>query len=248
MRKLIIIFVLFACATDIHGQSLMGTTGWLNIPSADMQEDGTFYIGTSFVNKNYVEDYGGGDNNVLTYYFDVTFLPFLEVNFANTRLLDYQGDHYTVDRRFSFRFRPLREHKYIPAIVIGAHDVYTSIDNKAETNQYFGSLYIVATKHIPVKKSEFGITLGYGFKAFRVNQFIGFFGGVSFSPAFLRQLNFIGEYDGKNINLGANILFFKHLFVYAMVSDIKYFSGGIAYHIYLLNTIKKKHKDRKKKQ
>jgi len=244
--KLIITTLIFVMSINTSvGQTLLGTTGWLNIPTADMQEDGTFYLGGSFIDSHYIDNYGTGQYNCLTYYFDVTFLPFLEINFGNTRLLNYPGDHYTVDRRFSFRLRALKERKYVPAIVIGAHDVYTTIQSGADVNQYFNSIYIVATKHIPVKRSEFGFTLGYGFDFFNSNQFIGFFGGISFSPSFLRQLNLIVEYDGTAFNLGGNILFFKHLFVYAMVQDIKYFSGGFAYRIYLLNNIKKKRKERK---
>ena len=247
MKKLFIIIVCLATFSGLQSQSLLGTTGWLNIPTAEMQEDGTFYLGASFIDKNYIEDYGSGEYNVLTYYFDLTFLPFLEIGFGNSRLLDFQSDSYTVDRRFSFRFRPLRERKYIPAIVIGAHDIYTSIVNKSNTNQYFSSVYIVATKHIPVKSSEFGLTLGYGFNIFRVNQFVGFFGGVSFSPGFYRPLKFIAEYDANSFNIGGNVLLFNHLFVYVMLSDFKYFSGGLAYRVYLLNNYKKKRKNGKKK-
>ena len=238
--------ILLWAVTALHSQTLLGTSGWLNIPSAEMQEDGTFYFGGSFIDKNTIGDYGSGKYNVLTYYFDLTFLPFLEISFGNTRLLDYDDDRHTVDRRFSFRIRPLKERKYVPAIVIGAHDIYTSIASKSTTNQYFSSLYIVATKHIAVTKSEFGFTLGYGLSASRVNQFVGLFGGVSFSPGFYRPMKFIAEYDGEVINIGLNALLFNHLFVYAMLQDFKYFSGGLAYHVYLLNNVKKKRKEKKK--
>ena len=248
MRKSIsIIVLLLGIYVSSNAQSLLGTTGWLNIPTAEMQEDGTFYFGGSFLNQNYLEEFGSTDYHNITYYLDLTFLPFLEVSFGNTRILDNIEKNNTVDRRFSFRFRPLRERKYVPAIVIGAHDIYTSIAKEKETNQYFSSVYIVLTKHIPVKRSEFGVTLGYGFDVFRNNQFLGLFGGVSFSPGFYRPLKFIAEYDGKTINLGANVLLFKHLFIYAVYSDFKYFSGGLAYRVYLLNNVKKKRKDRKKK-
>ena len=60
-------------------------------------------------------------------------------------------------------------------------------------------------------------------------------------------MTLIAEYDGQGFNLGGNILFFKHLFVYAMAQDVKYFSGGIAYRVYLLNRVKEKAKKRKSK-
>lgn len=246
MRAALLTIILLSFITTSVGQTLLGTTGYLNIPSADMQEDGTFYLGASYLNKGYLDSYREGDHNAFTYYFDLTFLPFLEINFGSTRLLNSPGETTTVDRRFSARFRPLRERKYIPAIVIGVHDLYTSIPKEAETNQYFSSIYIVATKNIPVKGSEFGVTLGYGINAFRNNQFLGLFGGVSFSPGFYRPLKFIAEYDGEGINLGANVMLFKHLFLYVMVHDLKYFSGGLAYHVHLLNKVKKKRKQKKK--
>lgn len=247
MKNFFIIFVLMLSIYGARSQTIMGTTGWLNMPTADMQKDGTFIAGGSYLNGEYIKTYGGGDYNALTYYLNITFLPFLEVSFGNTHLLNYNEGNATVDRRFSVRLRAVREREFIPAVVIGAHDVFSSISREANTNQYFSSLYIVATKNIPVKRSEFGITLGYGFNAFRNNQFVGFFGGVSFSPSFLRQLTLIAEYDAESFNLGGNILFFKHLFVYAMVKDFKNFSGGIAYRIYLLNKLKKNRKKKSNK-
>jgi hypothetical protein len=248
MKKVVYIGLLILMANQVMGQTLLGTTGYLNIPSADMQEDGTFFFGGSYIDKAYIDNYGGGDHNALTYYLNLTFLPFFEASFGSTRLLNLDSDRNTMDRRFSFRFRPLRERKYVPAIVIGAHDVYTSVSEDLETNQYFSSLYIVATKNIPLKGSEFGLTLGYGIDAFRNNQFLGLFGGVSFSPGFYRPMKFIAEYDGQGLNLGINAKFFNHLFVYAMLNDLTSFSGGIAYHVYLLNEAKKKRKAKKSGQ
>lgn len=245
MRNTFFILIFILLVSKANSQSIFGTTAWLNTPAAEMQEDGTFYVGSSFVNSNLLTSLADGKHNAFTYYFNITFLPFLEVNFGSTGLFDHTNDDNTVDRRFSMRLRVLRERKYVPAIVFGVRDIYTSIAKEANTNQYFSALFAVATKHIQVKKSEFGITLGYGFDAFRNNQFDGFFGGVTFSPSFLRQMKLIAVYDTQNFNIGADILFFKHLFVYAMLSDFQYFSGGLAYKVYLLSNVKKKKKAKK---
>ncbi|MEJ2595898.1 MAG: YjbH domain-containing protein [bacterium] len=245
MKKIILIMALLLSFCAVQSQSLLGTTGWLNIPTAEMQEDGTFYLGGSYINRNYIATYGGGEYDALGYYFNLTFLPFLEVSFANTRLLNYTEGNNTVDRNFSVRLRVLRERKFVPAFVIGAHDLYSSISAELETNQYFSSLYLVASKHIPVKRSEIGLTLGYGFDVFRNSQFEGVFGGISFSPSFYRPLLLIAEYDGERLNLGGTVLLFRHLFLNAMVQDLKYFSGGMAYKVYLLNKYKKRKKKRK---
>jgi len=244
MKTAIIAILLFTCVELTQSQTLLGTTGWLNIPTAEMQEDGTFFAGGSFINKNYIANYGSSEYNLATYYFNLTFLPFLEINFGNMRVMDNIENNGTVDRRFSFRFRPLRERKYIPAVVIGAHDIYTSV-GKENGNQYFSSLYIVLTKHFALNKSEFAATLGYGIDAFKNNRYIGFFGGVSFSPGFYRPLSFIVNYDAKEFNVGATVLFFNHLAIDAVLTDFQYFSAGIAYKVYLLNNFKKKIKPKK---
>jgi len=66
-------------------------------------------------------------------------------------------------------------------LVVGANDIYTQV---LGGNQFFGALYAVATKNFTWFKNKFGVTMGYGFKPFRNDQYIGLFGGVSFSPFF----------------------------------------------------------------
>lgn len=224
---------------NANGQSLNGLTGLLNIPSADMQEDGTFFAGVNYINQVTIQNYQGDPFDRYAWYFDITFLPFLEVNFRSTTLKNPE-DHskkYNVDRMASLKLRVLKERKYWPAIVIGAHDVYKLFPGNG--NQFFTALYIVATKHLSVGKSDFSFTLGYGFNVHENIQYDGVFGGISYSPSFLRQMNIIAEYDGNTFNLGGNVLLFKHLYLFGMVQDFRYLSGGIAYRIYLLNYYKR---------
>lgn len=214
------------------GQSLTGLTGMLNAPSANMQKEGTFYLGANYLNKNHIQSYGNARYNCLAYYFDLTFLPFLEVNFRSTRLLDREGGGYTVDRMISLRAQLLREKKYIPSVVVGAHDLHTSVNGSG--NQYFGALYVTSSKKMFLFNNEIVISLGYGLKPFRNNQFKGIFGGVSYRPSFLHQFILMAEYDSQTLNIGCSVLFFKHLYVFTMAQGLKYFSGGIAYKIFLI--------------
>jgi hypothetical protein len=223
----------------IYGQSLIGITGLLNIPSADMQDDGTLYAGVNYINQNSYVSVDPEPYDRYAWYFDITFFKFLEVNFRSTTYR-YDTNSYNVDRALSLKARVLRERKYWPAIVIGSNDAFQP--DSYGGNQFFVSTYVVLTKHIPVKKSEFAITLGYGYNFQEQTGFEGLFGGVSFSPGFLRQMNLIAEYDGRNFNLGGNVLFFKHLFVFGMVHDLKHFSGGLAYRLYLMNYYKRNKK------
>jgi hypothetical protein len=228
-----------------EAQSLTGITGLLNAPSANMQKDGTFYMGANYLNRNYINEYGNGKYNCLIYYFDLTFLPFLEVNFRNTRELDNPDHSHTVDRMLSAKLRVLKERKYWPSVVLGVNDVITTVQRG---NQYFGALYAVATKNILVKRNEIGFSLGYAapFSYFRDNQFTGIFGGVSFSPSFLRQLTLMAEYDSRNFNVGGSVLFFKHLYVFALLQGMESVSGGAALKISVFSGFKSKSKKKDK--
>ena len=165
-RSIILAFLLITVFISGSGaQSLTGITGLLNAPSANMQKDGTFYAGANYLNRNYVNTYADGKFHCLIYYFDLTFLPFLEINFRNTRQLDNPDHSHTVDRMVSARLQVLKERKYWPSIVLGANDMLTTISRGR--NQYFGALYLVATKNLEVKKSEFGFTFGYAYPYFQ---------------------------------------------------------------------------------
>jgi len=237
-RSILLTFLLLSVIiSGSEAQSLTGVTGLLNAPSANMQKDGTFFMGANYLNRNYINAYGNGMFNCLIYYFDLTFLPFLEINFRNTRELDNPDHSHTVDRMLSGKLRVLKERKYWPSIVLGANDIITSVQRG---NQYFGALYMVATKNIDVKKNEIGVTLGYAipFSYFRNNQFTGFFGGVSFSPSFLRQLTLMAEYDSRSFNIGGSVLFFKHLYVFALLQGMDCLTGGAAFRISAYSGIK----------
>jgi hypothetical protein len=237
-KSILLAFLLLSVSiSGTEAQSLTGITGLLNAPSANMQKDGTFYMGANYLNRNYINAYGNGKYNCLIYYFDLTFLPFLEINFRNTRQLNNPDLTHTVDRMLSFRLRVLKERKYWPSIVLGVNDLYTSA---LIGNQYFGAVYAVATKNILVKKNEFGATFGYALPFFKNNQFVGFFGGVTFSPSFLRQLTLMAEYDSRNFNIGGSVLFFKHLYFFALLQGMESVSGGVAFKVSAFSGFKSK--------
>ena len=53
MKHFVILFILL-CAhfTTTHAQFTNGVTGLLHMPNAEMQKDGTFVIGSNYLNKN----------------------------------------------------------------------------------------------------------------------------------------------------------------------------------------------------
>ena len=222
----IVLLLLFPAVS--LGQTLTGTTGLLTIPSAEMQSDGTFIVGANYLPKINQPTWGYNTGN---YYLNLTFLPFLEVAYKMTLIKTASTGRYTQqDRGLNLRLQLLKEKVYLPSVVVGMHDVYTSVSSG---NQFFGATYIVVTKHFNLKRTVLGVTSGYGTDLLRNNQFVGLFGGMSLKPAFYKPLTFMAEYDCKGINLGGSLLLFDHLYLFSMAQHLEYFAGGIAYRIYL---------------
>ena len=211
----------------VNGQTLTGMSGLLNIPSADMQADGTFILGANYLPRiNQPADFYYNTEN---YFFNLTFLPFLEIAYKLTLIRTPQKINQ--DRSASFRLQLIKEKSYLPSITVGVHDFHTTSDGG---NQFFEANYIVLTKHFKIQENDIGITAGYGTNIIMKNsRFIGFFGGMSVTPGFCKPLKFMGEYDCNGVNLGGSLLLFKHLYLFSMAQHLQYFAGGMAYRIYL---------------
>ena len=52
MRRLILFLLFFVMIGAVHAQFTYGTTGLLNMPTADMQRDKTFMFGGGFLEKH----------------------------------------------------------------------------------------------------------------------------------------------------------------------------------------------------
>ncbi len=203
-------------------------SGLLNIPSADMQADGTFFMGANYLPKINLPTIYHRNTDTGNYYFNLTFLPFLEVAYKMT--LNNTSEEFHQDRSASFRLQLIKESDYLPAITVGVNDFHTT----SVSNQHFEANYIVFTKHFKINRTDFGVTSGYGTDLImKKSQFIGLFGGLSISPAFFKPLKLMAEYDCKGINLGGSLLLFNHLYLFSMAQHLQYFAGGVAYHIYL---------------
>ena len=160
--KLIFILLLGGLPLSATAQMTYGVTGLLHAPSAEMQPDKTVMLGGNFLNKEltpptwYYHTYN--------YFLNVTIFPWLEVAYTCTLfkaealgLAPYGYSGYTnQDRYFSFRLRALKEGqlwKYMPAVVLGTSDPYTSSGSQISStsgNGYFCRFYVAATKHIPI--------------------------------------------------------------------------------------------------
>ncbi len=169
-----ILYLLFSCCsfTALLGQINYGTTGLMNMPTADMQRDKTFMAGGNWLSHHATVSRWWYDT--WNYYINVTLFPFLEVGYLCTGHkavpTDY-GNHsgywvpYTYgkfinqDRSFHFRLRVWKEgwwKPWTPQIVIGANDAVGdswnggSLTQQADQgygNGFLNRYYLAVTKH-----------------------------------------------------------------------------------------------------
>jgi len=221
--------LLLGCGWDEGAsQSLLGTTGLVMIPTADLIRDGEVYFGAAAGNKKY-NRWMPGRYHHYAYYATIGFLPFLEVSLRLIRNFDYTQGVGLGDRTTSFRLRAVKEKKYTPSIVLGFHDCLSAFEDASVI--YQNALYIVGSKNIPLRKgpAQIGLHLGYGtdrMKAHR-HQFVGLFGGISVevNPA----LTLMVEHDSEKFNGGAAFRFFKCVQLQAALIHFDSFAAGLSY-------------------
>jgi hypothetical protein len=215
-------------------QTLEGTTGLFYIPTAEIQKDGEFIVGTNFVDKELIS-FGDYKYKAYTPYLTFVFLPFMEFNVKITRLIDYPLENQGIgDRTFSIRIRCIEEKKLFPAVLVGLHDALTVFGGTEAIHN--NALYLVCSKNILVQSkllNSFAMHAGYGFDILpaRTHNFVGIFGGISFKM--MNFLELMSEYDGKRNNGGIRIKLFNQISILSGYIDYKYFSGGAAFNFEL---------------
>ena len=234
-KKAFFIFILTLFFYKVEAQYSMGVTGLLNIPTADMQPDGTVMLGGNYLPKEMLPthwDYNSGN-----YFVNATFFPWLELAYRCTLMKVEETGKWNQDRSVSIRLRPLKEGKWWPAIVIGSNDVLTT--NELNTfkdpggTRYFSSVFAVGTKHFLLGGHDWGVTIG-GHIPFRsASTRKGVFGGVQYRPAFFRDFSLMAEYDSDAVNVGASVRLFGHLSAHVFCYDFKNVCGGLRYEVEL---------------
>lgn len=220
---LLIIAVFYWHST--YGQEMLGSAGQFNIPTADMQQSGTFRGGINYI----PEEVAPVKYNTGIYYIDFTFFSFFEVTFRETLLKSRNAEgkmrYKEQDRSMSFRARLLKESKYIPAFVIGTTDPYSD-----QGNNYYASVYGVVTKGFELGNcGTLKASAGYVRKLNKAKQYNGGFGGIRFVPQAIKNMYVACEYDTKRFNAGIGGTLFRHLGFNVWTCKFKNVSGGINY-------------------
>ena len=127
----------------IRAQYMLGSTGMMNIPTADRQKAGTVMLGANYLPKQVMPS--RFDYNTANYFATVNFFSFLELTYRETLIkgnyMSSKPKYNQQDRSYSIRLCVLKEGKYLPALALGANDPIA--DKGANT---FQSYYGVITK------------------------------------------------------------------------------------------------------
>ncbi len=230
MEALGAILLLLVSSYTVSAQSTIGISGLLNSPSAEMSPDGTVKIGGNILNRQLTPDYW--NYHTVNYFLNITFLPFFEASLTNTALDMWQEGRFSnVDRSINFKLRPLKEGRYWPAVVVGSNDFITTSEELVTPvggNRYFGKIYLALSKHFNINGHTIGLHTAYNYiTSSSLETVFPVSGGISYSPSFYKKMNVIAEYDTKNLNVGANLIFLKYVYLQMLVQNLKYLSIGV---------------------
>jgi hypothetical protein len=227
---MLLLAVLLLATGHTMAQRTTGSSGLLNIPTGELYPDRTMSIGT-----NYLPIGQAGqtfDYNTANYFFDLTFLPFIEATYRLTLFRGSTTGRFTEqDRAFGLKGRLWKEKKILPSLVLGMDDIYTS--STGTGNQYFASSYVVSSKTFSTRAHLFRLTAGYGFNPKDRNRLKGAFGGLSYTPQRFSFVSLMAEYDTRKINLAASLLLWKHLSLYGGWYGTQQLAAGVAYRFVL---------------
>lgn len=248
-RYWIVCLFLMLCVIG-KAQEYIGTSGLIHVPSAEMLPAGTARIGAFFLNKEFLPDRisvreSGEDigikYNSFNHFFSIAPFSWIELAYTCTFEKGHKyGDenepigYYFKDRFFSIKIRPLKEGKWHPAIAIGTNDPLRHYDDQSNDAKYFMNFYMAATKHFDLKRHKLGVHLAYRYYPSKYNKkWQGVVGGITYRPAFAKNLRGIVEYTGNDVNVGVDCYLWKLLFLQASLQNGKYFSGGIMLQVQL---------------
>ena len=233
MRKIIVISILLVLTcVQIKAQYMYGTTGLLQMPTAEMQRDKTFMIGAGLISPQIIPSQEWwGNYYTMNYYINITIFPWLEIGYDCVLVKAKPGIYHWVpetygkfvnqDRSFHGRLRVWKEgwwKKWTPQIVVGLNDPTTgsweggSSSNDQRNNGFFCRYYVAATKHLEFDKiGELGIHAAYVWNKKDVHHLNGPCLGANlrfdlprsnFWTKAANGLNVIAEYDSQTINAG----------------------------------------------
>ena len=260
IRKCLIAALLAAVFGIIsYGQFADCSTGLLQMPTAEMQDDGTFMLTTNFLNKHSIPTSHWG-YNTFQYGIYISLWKRIEIGYVCTLFNGAwdpnpnKNEYWTImrnqDRHFTGRVLLLREGefglKWMPAFVVGASDPFTTgiegdIENTSGTgNGYFNRFFGVMTKHFYTAYGELGAHLGYQYNLRGDYPINGPCVGVDWSPVWLQNKGILDslklnlEYDSRTVNIGFITSIWKNHFESMFeLQNFRWINFGLRYKLRL---------------
>ena len=193
--------------------ALSGTSGLITIPTADVLDDGDINVGISYLRQSYRHLDKPETYDMIPLSVSVGYLPSLELSARLTTMpkLSRAGADPPPyrDGMLSFQWRVLGESEKLPAVAIGARDVYGFA--------LFNTLYLVFSKNISIHRARVGVHLGRGVDWMggrygvvdggktipTTHRMIGTFGGIEIPIT--RTVGANLEYDTTDLNVGVRV-------------------------------------------
>lgn len=226
IRHITLALILALSTTLSRAQFADCSTGLLQMPTAEMQDDGTFMITNNFLNKHSLPTTHWG-YNTFQYGIYLSLWGRLELGYVctifngawdpNPDKTEYWTIMRNQDRHFVGRFLLLREGEFglswMPALVVGVSDPttasgYNDYVSSVMGGGYFNRNYVILTKHFQTRVGVLGVHAGYqlGLRLdYRINAPCA---GVNWKPVWLHNkgilddIDVILEFDSRTVNVG----------------------------------------------
>lgn len=230
----LIILILALSSNSVAGVSLAGTSGLINIPTAEVISDQQVTIGLGYVNRQAAYLQRGQCDN-FPFYIVLGYLPRLEFSAGVTFVpgeKSYDGTNTYKDGVISLQYLLLKERKFLPALALGARDVYSFI--------LLNTTYLVASKTLVAKPTiHWRLHVGYGSdiidhhlgvpkkdRQFPVGHtIVGLFGGLEID--WKSRLTYMLEWDTQKMNAGFRFRWLRYLQLDLVLQSMEYWSGNL---------------------
>ena len=185
--------------------SMVGTTGLVCIPTAQVIPNGKMTLGMAYTDAKYSRH--SPEHKQIAYFATFGYLPFLEIGLRLTQFPDFiepKAYGSAKDRMVSAKLRVIKESYLIPSLVLGVHDLYGNAVK-------FNAQYLVMSKStdLPIL-GPMGIHVGYSSNIIKYNKvrnynysMEGAFAGIE--KVFCKYLTAMLEYDTQKYNFGLKI-------------------------------------------
>ena len=255
VNRFILLTVFISHSFMLSAQEYHGTTGLLHVPSGEMGEAGHFRGGASFLHRAVMPDlsyhYGDGKPfNTMSFTLGISAFSWLELSYTSILLKIHKNGnpqlpmgYYNEDRHVNVKVRLIKEKQWWPAVAVGWDDIarIPGMEKDLASNNFFRNTYVAASKHYVYQGHIIGAHLAYRYYPSKENRdHHGIVGGVTVEPllkefwdgmpTWVQRPRVIAEWDGAGVNVGADVLLWRHLFIQASIVHGHGFTGGLSYH------------------